>query len=33
MRGGDLKISWEGNNAAVMMTGPALSVFTGEIEI
>ncbi len=33
MRGGDLNISWEGNNAAVMMTGPALSVFTGEIEI
>lgn len=33
MRGGDLNVSWEGNNAAVMMTGPALSVFTGEIEI
>ena len=33
MRGGDLNISWEGNNAAVMITGPALSVFTGEIEI
>jgi diaminopimelate epimerase len=33
MRGGDLNIRWDGNNAAVMMTGPALSVFEGEIEI
>jgi diaminopimelate epimerase len=33
MRGGDLNISWEGDNGAVMMTGPAVSVFTGEIEI
>jgi diaminopimelate epimerase len=33
MRGGDLNISWDGNSAAVMMTGPASTVFEGEIEI
>jgi diaminopimelate epimerase len=33
MRGGDLGISWAGPGAPVMMTGPAVSVFEGEIEI
>jgi len=33
MRGGDLTIAWRGKDAAVLMTGPALSVFTGEIEL
>jgi diaminopimelate epimerase len=32
-RGGDLGISWAGGNAAVMMTGPAVTVYEGEIEI
>jgi diaminopimelate epimerase len=32
-RGGDLGISWAGGNAAVMMTGPAVTVFEGEIDI
>jgi len=32
-RGGDLGISWAGGNAPVMMTGPAVTVFEGEIEI
>ena len=32
-RGGDLGISWAGEGAPVMMTGPAVSVFDGEIEI
>ena len=32
-RGGDLGISWAGEGAPVMMTGPAVSVFEGEIEI
>lgn len=33
MRGGELNISWEGNTSPVMMTGPAVTVFEGEIEI
>ena len=33
MRGGDLVINWRGNNTSVIMTGPAVTVFTGEIEI
>jgi diaminopimelate epimerase len=33
MRGGELNISWGGNNTPVMMTGPAVKVFKGEIEI
>lgn len=33
MRGGELNISWDGNNTPVMMTGPAVKVFKGEIEI
>lgn len=32
-RGGDLGISWAGDGEAVMMTGPALTVFEGEIEL
>lgn len=32
-RGGILTIQWAGNNAPVMMTGPAEIVFDGEIEI
>jgi diaminopimelate epimerase len=32
-RGGDLQIAWAGRQAPVMMTGPAVSVFEGEIEI
>jgi len=32
-RGGDLGISWAGGNAPVMMTGPAVAVFEGEIEL
>jgi diaminopimelate epimerase len=32
-RGGDLGISWAGERAPVMMTGPAAAVFEGEIEI
>lgn len=31
MRGGDLGISWAGPGAQVMMTGPAVTVFEGEI--
>ncbi|QZA79493.1 diaminopimelate epimerase [Deefgea tanakiae] len=32
-RGGDLTISWAGNDAPVMMTGPAVTVFEGSIEL
>jgi diaminopimelate epimerase len=32
-RGGDLGISWQGEGEPVMMTGPAVTVFTGEIEL
>jgi diaminopimelate epimerase len=32
-RGGDLGISWTGAGAPVMMTGPAVTVFEGEIEL
>ena len=31
--GGDLHIRWAGNNSPVMMTGPATSVFDGNIEL
>jgi len=31
--GGDLMISWQGNNEPVWMTGPATSVFEGTIEL
>ncbi|WP_271272776.1 diaminopimelate epimerase [Aliamphritea hakodatensis] len=29
--GGSLSISWQGNNSSVMMTGPATTVFEGQI--
>jgi diaminopimelate epimerase len=32
-RGGDLGISWEGEGMPVLMTGPAVTVFAGEMEI
>ncbi|MCB1984558.1 MAG: diaminopimelate epimerase [Burkholderiales bacterium] len=32
-RGGDLSISWEGENRPVLMTGPAVTVFEGEIDL
>jgi len=32
-RGGDLGISWAGDGTPVMMTGPAATVFEGEIEL
>ena len=32
-RGGDLTIAWAGLGQPVMMTGPAVTVFTGEIEL
>jgi diaminopimelate epimerase len=31
-RGGDLSIAWAGDSSSVMLTGPAVSVFEGEIE-
>lgn len=33
LRGGDLVVSWEGNNQPVLMTGPATFVFEGTIEL
>jgi diaminopimelate epimerase len=33
MRGGDLGISWAGTGEPVMMSGPAQSVFEGEIDL
>ena len=32
-RGGDLAIAWDGPGQPVMMSGPAVTVFTGEIEL
>ncbi|MDP2808592.1 MAG: diaminopimelate epimerase [Rhodocyclaceae bacterium] len=32
-RGGELNVAWAGTDAPVLMTGPAVSVFEGEIEI
>lgn len=32
-RGGSLSISWKGENTSVLMTGPAVTVFEGEINI
>ncbi|MET0963783.1 MAG: diaminopimelate epimerase [Noviherbaspirillum sp.] len=32
-RGGDLSIAWAGGAAPVLLTGPAVTVFDGEIEI
>jgi diaminopimelate epimerase len=33
MRGGDLHIAWAGEASSVLMTGPAVSVFDGEIDV
>lgn len=33
MAGGELRIAWEGDGKPVMMTGPAVSVFSGEIDM
>jgi len=33
MRGGELSISWEGGSAPVMMTGPAVTVFEGQLSL
>ena len=33
MRGGTLSIGWAGGNAPVLLTGPAVTVFDGEIEV
>jgi len=32
-RGGELNIAWQGPGTPVLMTGPAVTVFTGEIEL
>ena len=32
-RGGDLHVAWSGPGQPVLMTGPAVTVFHGEIEI
>jgi len=32
-RGGDLNIAWAGEGEPVMMTGPAVTVFEGDVEI
>jgi diaminopimelate epimerase len=32
-RGGELNIAWHGTGTPVLMTGPAVTVFTGEIEL
>lgn len=32
-RGGDLSIAWAGVGTPVLMTGPAITVFTGEIDL
>jgi diaminopimelate epimerase len=32
-RGGDLGISWEGEGTPVLMTGPAVTVFAGELDL
>lgn len=32
-RGGELNIAWQGLTNAVMMSGPAVSVFEGEVEV
>ena len=32
-RGGDLSIAWAGGTAPVLLTGPAVTVFDGEIEL
>ena len=32
-RGGELHIAWQGGSTPVMMTGPAVTVFTGEVNL
>jgi diaminopimelate epimerase len=32
-RGGTLSITWQGEGTPVLMTGPAISVFDGEINL
>ena len=32
-RGGTLTIAWDGDNSSVQMTGPAITVYTGEINL
>lgn len=32
-RGGDLSVAWDGVGQSVIMTGPAVTVFTGEIDV
>lgn len=32
-RGGELHIAWQGENTPVMMTGPAVNVFKGEVNL
>jgi diaminopimelate epimerase len=32
-RGGKLSITWQGDGSPVLMTGPAISVFEGEIDL
>lgn len=33
LKGGDLTVEWEGEGAPVFMTGPAVEVFRGEIDV
>jgi diaminopimelate epimerase len=33
MRGGELTIRWDGGSNPVLMTGPAVTVFEGEITL
>jgi diaminopimelate epimerase len=33
MRGGDLTVAWNGENSAVFLSGPAVSVYDGEITL
>jgi len=32
-RGGELQIAWQGEDSPVMMTGPAVTVFTGQVDL
>ncbi|MES2297067.1 MAG: diaminopimelate epimerase [Pseudomonadota bacterium] len=32
-RGGELRVAWEGEGAPVLLSGPAVTVFEGEIEV
>jgi diaminopimelate epimerase len=31
--GGDLRIAWEGGGAGVLMSGPAVEVFEGKLDL